>query len=387
MKTIPITKPFFDHTEKDLIGQVLETGWVVQGPKVEEFERLLCAYTGSTHSVATSSCTTALHLALLATGVGPGDEVIVPAFTWISTANVVEYVGAKPVFCDIDLSTFNLNPEAVKASLSERTKAIIPVHLFGLCADMRSILEIAEQRGLAVIEDAACALGAWYFEKHAGTMGDAGCFSFHPRKSITTGEGGMLITANEEIATLSSVLRDHGGSITDRQRHDSATSFLLPEFAHLGFNYRMTDLQGALGCAQMDKVDWIMQERRRRAGAYDSALNGCEWLTVPRVPKGHVHGYQAYVCLFVPERPSLDNVEHLHSERNRIMAKLQKGGVATRPGTHAVHVQKYYAQKYGIAPDEFPQALLADRLALALPLFPQMTDSDQERVVNALTEV
>ena len=387
MKTIPITKPFFDHTEKDLIGQVLETGWVVQGPKVEEFERLLCAYTGSTHSVATSSCTTALHLALLATGVGPGDEVIVPAFTWISTANVVEYVGAKPVFCDIDLSTFNLNPEAVKASLSERTKAIIPVHLFGLCADMRSILEIAEQRGLAVIEDAACALGAWYFEKHAGTMGDAGCFSFHPRKSITTGEGGMLITANEEIATLSSVLRDHGGSITDRQRHDSATSFLLPEFAHLGFNYRMTDLQGALGCAQMDKVDWIMQERRRRAGAYDSALTGCEWLTVPRVPKGHVHGYQAYVCLFVPERPSLDNVEHLHSERNRIMAKLQKGGVATRPGTHAVHVQKYYAQKYGIAPDEFPQALLADRLALALPLFPQMTDSDQERVVNALTEV
>ena len=387
MKTIPITKPFFDHTEKDLIGQVLETGWVVQGPKVEEFERLLCAYTGSTHSVATSSCTTALHLALLATGVGPGDEVIVPAFTWISTANVVEYVGAKPVFCDIDLSTFNLNPEAVKASLSERTKAIIPVHLFGLCADMRSILEIAEQRGLAVIEDAACALGVWYFEKHAGTMGDAGCFSFHPRKSITTGEGGMLITANEEIATLSSVLRDHGGSITDRQRHDSATSFLLPEFAHLGFNYRMTDLQGALGCAQMDKVDWIMQERRRRAGAYDSALNGCEWLTVPRVPKGHVHGYQAYVCLFVPERPSLDNVEHLHSERNRIMAKLQKGGVATRPGTHAVHVQKYYAQKYGIAPDEFPQALLADRLALALPLFPQMTDSDQERVVNALTEV
>lgn len=387
MKTIPITKPFFDHTERDLIGQVLETGWVVQGPKVEEFERLFCAYTGSAHGVATSSCTTALHLALLATGVGPGDEVIVPAFTWISTANVVEYVGAKPVFCDIDLSTFNLNPEAVKTSLSERTKAIIPVHLFGLCADMRSILEIAEQRGLAVIEDAACALGAWYFEKHAGTMGDAGCFSFHPRKSITTGEGGMLITANEEIATLSSVLRDHGGSITDRQRHESSTSFLLPEFAHLGFNYRMTDLQGALGCAQMDKVDWIMQERRRRASAYDSALTECEWLTVPRVPKGHVHGYQAYVCLFVAETPSLDNVEHLHRERNRIMAKLQKGGVATRPGTHAVHVQKYYAQRYGIAPDDFPQALMADRLALALPLFPQMTDSDQERVVNALTEV
>ena len=387
MKTIPITKPFFDQTEKDLIGQVLETGWVVQGPKVEEFERLFCAYTGSAHSVATSSCTTALHLALLAAGVGPGDEVIVPAFTWISTANVVEYVGAKPVFCDIDLSTFNIDPEAVEARLTERSKAIIPVHLFGLCADMRSILEIAEQRGLAVIEDAACALGAWYFEKHAGTMGDAGCFSFHPRKSITTGEGGMLITANEEIATLASVLRDHGGSITDRQRHESATSFLLPEFSHLGFNYRMTDLQGALGCAQMDKVGWIMQERRRRAGEYDSALTECEWLKVPRVPKGHVHGYQAYVCLFVPETPSLDNVEHLNRERNKIMAKLQKGGVVTRPGTHAVHVQKYYARKYGIAPDEFPQALLADRLAMALPLFPQMTDSDQEHVVDALTEV
>ena len=220
MKTIPITKPFFDQTEKDLIGQVLETGWVVQGPKVEEFERLFCAHTGSAHSVATSSCTTALHLALLATGVGPGDEVIVPAFTWIATANVVEYVGAKPVFCDIDLSTFILDPKAVEARLSERTKAIIPVHLFGLCAEMRSILEIAQQRGLAVIEDAACALGAWYCEKHAGTMGDAGCFSFHPRKAITTGEGGMLITANEEIATLASVLKAHGGSITDRQRHE-----------------------------------------------------------------------------------------------------------------------------------------------------------------------
>src|SRR5215813_5029866 len=193
--TIPITKPFFGREELLAVQKPLENGWVVQGPFVRQFEEKFSAFTGARFSVATSSCTTALHIAVTALGLKPGDEVIVPAFTWISTANVVEYMGAKPIFCDIDLRTFNIDPSQIEALTTPRTVGIIPVHLFGLCADMLPILETAKRHNLWVVEDAACAFGAWYRGQHAGTLGDIGCFSFHPRKSITTGEGGM-ITSN-----------------------------------------------------------------------------------------------------------------------------------------------------------------------------------------------
>ncbi len=381
---IPITKTFFGSEELRAVQLPLESGWVVQGPYVQQFERSFAAFTDAPFAVATSSCTTALHIAVASLGLKPGDEVIVPAFTWVSTANVVEYMGARPVFCDIDLRTFNIDVAQIEALVTPRTVGMIPVHLFGLCAEMKPLLELAHRRGLWVVEDAACGFGAKYAGRHAGTFGDVGCFSFHPRKAITTGEGGMITTSSEDIDRLSRSLRDHGASRSDLSRHHGTGSFLLAEYNMLGYNYRMTDIQGALGCAQLNRADWILGERARRARVYNEQLADLGWLETPIVPAGYEHGYQAYVCLFRPETPTLANVERLHELRNRLMLRMEKQGIATRQGTHAPVTVGYYAQKYDIRPDQFPNAYLADRLSLALPLYPQMTDDEQGRVVEAL---
>ena len=287
----------------------------MQGPFVSEFEEKFRSFTGADHAVATSSCTTALHIAVAALGLKPGDEVIVPGFTWVSTANVVEYMGATPVFCDIDLQTFNIDPAALEAAITPRTVGVLPVHLFGLCADMGAVLDIAGRRDLWVVEDGACALGGWYEGRHAGTFGDMGCFSFHPRKSITTGEGGMITTGEERFDSLARSLRDHGATRSDLVRHTQRGSFLLSEYPHLGYNYRMTDIQGALGSAQMDRAEAILGGRSRCARLYDEALDDVSWLQTPAIPDGYIHGYQAYVCLFAPEEPTMGNVARLHEQR------------------------------------------------------------------------
>lgn len=382
--TIPITKPFFGPEELRAVQEPLEKGWVVQGPYVKEFEDRFSAFTGADHSIATSSCTTALHIAVAALGLKPGDEVIVPAFTWVATANVVEYMGAKPVFCDIDLATFNMSTDRIDALVTDRTAGIIPVHLFGLCADMSPILAAARRHKLWVVEDAACALGGWYGGAHAGTMGDMGCFSFHPRKSITTGEGGMITTAQAKLDKLCRSLRDHGASKSDHQRHTESGGFLLSDYDVLGFNYRMTDIQGSLGCAQMDRAGWILERRRMIAERYDEMLAELDWLQTPRVPHGSVHGYQSYVCLMQPEQPAPENLDRLNARRNQLMARMESDGVSTRQGTHAAHLQGYYRHKYGIAPGDFPNAWIADRLSLSLPLYAQMTEAEQDEVVAAL---
>jgi perosamine synthetase len=383
---IPITKPFFGPEELQAVQRPLETGWVVQGPYTQQFEEKFAAFTGSHSAIATSSCTTALHIAVAMLGLQPGDEVIVPAFTWVSTANVVEYLGAKPVFCDIDLRTFNIDLQHLAALITSRTVGIIPVHLFGLCADMQAVLDIARQHHLWVVEDAACALGAWYHGSHAGTLGDVGCFSFHPRKSVTTGEGGMITTARDDLGRLARALRDHGASRSDLTRHEGKAAFLLAEYNHLGFNYRMTDIQAALGCVQMDRAKWILAERARRALLYDDMLRAVEWLETPLVPEGYIHGYQAYVCLFCPTEPTIDNVEQLHQRRNALMMRLEARGIATRQGTHAPVILGYYAEKYGLHPAQFPRAYLADRLSLTLPLYVQMTEAEQAEVCRSLRE-
>jgi dTDP-4-amino-4,6-dideoxygalactose transaminase len=383
---IPITKPFFGPEELQAVQRPLETGWVVQGPYTQQFEEKFAAFTGSHSAIATSSCTTALHIAVAMLGLQPGDEVIVPAFTWVSTANVVEYMGATPVFCDIDLRTFNIDLQHLAAVITPRTVGIIPVHLFGLCADMQAVLDIARQHHLWVVEDAACALGAWYHGSHAGTLGDVGCFSFHPRKSVTTGEGGMITTARDDLGRLARELRDHGASRSDLTRHEGKAAFLLAEYNHLGFNYRMTDIQAALGCVQMDRAKWILAERARRALLYDDMLRAVEWLDTPLVPDGYVHGYQAYVCLFRPAEPTMDNVEQLHQRRNRLMMRLEAKGIATRQGTHAPVILGYYAEKYGLHPAQFPRAYLADRLSLTLPLYVQLTEAEQAEVGRSLQE-
>ena len=383
---IPITRPVFGPEELRAIQQPLESGWVVQGPRVAEFEKRFAAYIGAQHGVATTSCTSALHVAVAALGLKPGDEVIVPAFTWVSTANVVEYLGARPVFCDVDLRTFNLDMHQLEARIGPRTVGIIPVHLFGLCAQMPAVLAVAKRHHLWVVEDAACAFGARIGAQHAGTFGEAGCFSFHPRKSITTGEGGMLTTQREDLDRLARTLRDHGASTSDLSRHTGDGAFLLASYRHLGYNYRMTDFQGALGCAQLDRASWILAERARRAVRYDAMLSTVSWLRTPMVPQGYVHGYQAYVCLFAPETATLANVERLHQQRNTLMARLETKGIATRQGTHAPVILDYYAQKYELRPEQFSNAYIADRLSLTLPLFPTMSDDEQDEVCRQLQE-
>ena len=386
-QNIPITKPFFGAEEEAAILAPLRSGWVVQGPFVRQFEEKFSAFTESRFSIATSSCTTALHIAVAALGLKPGDEVIVPAFTWISTANVVEYMGAKPVFCDIDLSTFNIDVGQIEGLITPRTVGIIPVHLFGLCAEMQLIQEVAQKHNLWVVEDAACAFGAQYHGKYAGTFGEMGCFSFHPRKSITTGEGGMITTQREDFDQLARVLRDHGASRSDLSRHTGKAGFLLSEYNHLGYNYRMTDIQGALGCAQMDRAAWILETRSQRAQHYNQLLAEVEWLETPIVPDGFVHGYQAYVCLFRPEDPTLDNADRLYQQRNELMTHLETKGIATRQGTHAPVLQGYYTEKYALRLEQFPNAYLADRLGLTLPLYAQMTEIEQALVCQSLQQV
>ncbi len=387
MKRIPITMPEFDASDREAVLKPLDSGWVVQGPFVRQFEEHFSAFIGAACAVATSSCTTALHLAVRCLDLKPGDEVIVPAFTWVSTANVVEYAGARPIFCDIDLDTFNLDANLLEALVTPRTVGVIPVHLFGLCANMDTILPFARRHGLWVVEDAACGLGAKQRGRHAGTFGAVACFSFHPRKSITTGEGGMLTTAKPEVDRLARSLRDHGGSVSDLERHTSGGAPLLGAFEHLGYNYRMTDIQAALGCSQLARAERMLKERAARAHAYDVALADVPWLRTPAVPEGDVHGYQSYVCLFRPETPSLDNVERLHARRNAVMQRLDSRGISTRQGTHAPVLLAYYANKYDLRPDRFPNACFADRLSLALPLYSQLSDADQAYVCAAIRDM
>jgi perosamine synthetase len=384
-EALPITRPVFGAEELRAVQLPLESGWVVQGPFVAEFEEKVAEVAGARHGIATSSCTTALQIGVAALGLAPGDEVIVPAFTWISTANVVEYLRAKPVFCDIELETYNLDVAQLESLVTPRTVGIIPVHLFGLACDMDAVRRVAERLGLWILEDAACALGARFGERPVGALGDAGCFSFHPRKSVTTGEGGLLATNREDLAAAAISLRDHGASRSDFARHGSSGSYLLSSYDRLGFNFRMTDIQGALGSVQMDRFAEILAARRSLAARYDSLLLECEWLRPPRVRQGYEHAYQAYVCLYAPEEPELARIPSLHERRNLLMQRLEDEGIATRQGTHAAALQGYYAEKYGLRPEDFPRAAAADALTIALPLFPQLMDSQQEHVVERLS--
>ena len=310
---IPITKPYFGEEELALVQKAIETGWIVQGPQVAEFERLVSEYSKIPYTLATTSCTTALHLGLIALGIGQGDEVILPAFTFVASANVIEYQRAKPIFCDIDLRTFNIDVAQIESKITERTKAIMPVSLFGLSVDMDPIIQLARRYDLRVIEDAACAVGAWYQGHHAGALADISAMSFHPRKTVVTGEGGMVLTNDESLAGKMISLRNHGTAASDLQRHHNKMSYIMPDYDVVGFNYRMTDLQGGLGVAQMQKLEYMLNRRRKLAQRYDDALGKMNWLKAPYVPEGYVHGYQSYVCQFSPEEPSMDNVKNYTS--------------------------------------------------------------------------
>lgn len=377
MIKIPITRPFLDENEKKAIAEVLESGWIVQGPKVQEFEKMFAEYIGVRYAIAVSSCTAALYLALLALGIKRDDEVIVPSFTYVATANVVEYVGARPVFVDINLKTYNIDLDLIEKAITKKTRAIIPVHLFGLSADMDPIMNIVEKYDLHVIEDAACAVGSLYKGRHVGTFGEVGCFSFHPRKIITTGEGGMLTTNDPKLAEEFESLRSHGATISDLIRHRQG-GFILPPFERLGYNYRMTDIQAAIGIEQMKKLDLILKERINKANYYNRALADLDKLMLPITPKDYQHSYQSYVILLKRNK---------NLSRDRLANHLLENGIATRQGTHAVHALGYYKKKYKFKRDQFPNSLMADQFTLTLPLYTSLKKEEQDLAINRVKEI
>ena len=384
---IPIARTNLTEAEINSVLEPLRSGWLVQGPKVEQFEKKWSDFTGAKYSIAVTSCTSALHLSLVALGIKAEDEVIVPAFTWISTANVVEHVGAKLVFCDIDINTFNIDVAQIESKITKHTKAIIPVHLFGLAADMSVINNIAKKHNLKVVEDAACGFGSRYHKQHVGTFGNTGCFSFHPRKAITTGEGGMITTNDKVLAEKLRCLRDHGAVMSDLQRHQGSKPYLLADHQEAGFNQRMTDLQAALGSAQMDRSQAIVHERLALAKRYDQALANLPWLRLPIHLENYEHGYQSYPCLFQPQAISLANIPDVNKKRNAWMDQLQQAGISTRPATHAVHMLTFYRDKYKIKPNDFPNAYMANDCSISLPLFHGMTEEEQDYVINQVLKV
>ena len=377
-RNIQISLPSTGEEEWQATREPLMSGWLTQGPKVAAFEKSFAERHKVSHALATTSCTTGLHLILAGLHIGPGDEVIVPAFTWVATANVVLYCGATPVFADVDPITNNIDPFDVARRITPKTKALIVVHLFGLCADMDALRTVLPA-GLPIVEDAACGAGASYKGIPAGGLGDAAAFSFHPRKSITTGEGGMVTTQNAELAATMDKLRNHGAEISEEQRHKGPRPYLLPEFNLLGFNYRMTDLQGAVGLVQLGKLDRFIAERQQWAEYYRDRLTEVAWLRMPIFPENGNHAWQAFVVYVDPDKAPMP--------RNDIMERLQANGVATRPGTHAVHMLGYYSERFNIKPEDYPGALNCNDNTMAIPLHNRMSAEDYEYVVDALRSI
>ncbi|WP_050403601.1 DegT/DnrJ/EryC1/StrS family aminotransferase [Bradyrhizobium embrapense] len=373
-----ITEPSFDETEIAILRECLNSKWVTQGPLTERFEKLLAEKHEVKHALACTSCTAALHLATLALKLGAGDEVIVPAFTWVTSAHSAEYVGAKPVFVDIDLSTYNIDPEKLKAAITPRTKAIVAVHLFGLAAPMDEIRAIAEPRGIAIIEDAACAIGTTYKGRPVGAIGDIGCFSFHPRKAVTTGEGGAVTTNRDDLAARVRSQRNHGATGAPDPSIEPHGPWTMATFDNLGFNLRLSDIQAAVGVAQMGKLDRLLAERRRLGHRYSELLGGINSIVRPLGGDIDGHAFQSYVIRVG---------DGDRARRNAVMATLAAAGVQTRPGTHAVHRLGYYRNKYGLRPEQFPNAALAEDTTITLPIFPNMTEEDQRLVVDCISRV
>ncbi len=371
-RTIHISQPMLDEADWQALRAPILSGWVTQGPEVARFEALFAARHGVRHALANSNGTTSLHLALAALGVGPGDEVIVPAFTWVATANAAVYCGATPVFVDVDPATFNLDPALVARAVTARTRALVAVHLFGRPVDVDALANAAP--GVALVEDAACAAGAAYKGRAVGGLGRAAAFSFHPRKSITTGEGGMVTTDDAGIAARIASMRNHGAAAPK----DGAPPYRMPDFDRLGYNYRMTDIQGALGCSQLAKLDRLIDERAVHAADYARRLAEVPWLRLPTAPlfPGDRHGWQSYVVLADPKRAP--------RPRDEIMARLLAKGIHTRPGTHAVTTLGYYVNERGVDPAAYPAARLCAEQSIAIPLHNRMTPDDYEYVVQAL---
>ena len=371
---VPITKPALGEEEARAPFEAIKSGWVTQGPKVAEFEKAVASYVGAKHGVATTSCTTGLHLALAAAGIGAGDEVIVPSFTFIASANAVLYTGATVVFCEIDPRTFNIDPNDIEKRITKKTKAIMPIDQIGLACDIDAVNAIAKKHGIDVVEDAAPAIGESYKGRKVGSNAHQTVFSFHPRKVITTGEGGMITTDDDALADRARKLRAHGMSVSDLDRH-KADRVIIEEYNELGFNYRMTDIQASIGLVQLGKLDELLRIRRKKAQRYNEELSEVKGITVPFVPQYAEHTYQSY-CLRLTKDCRLD--------REELMTNLLRRGIATRRGVMASHEEKTYTSRNGKV--SLPVTEEATRTTMLIPLFADMTDEQQDWVIESLRE-
>ena len=370
-RQIPLARPDFDRRELDALKAVLDSGWVVQGPRVAEFEQALAELHDVKHCVVVSSGTAALHLAFMAMGVGDGDSVLVPSFAWPAAANMAAVCGARPVFVDCLPDTYNVDPDDLRARIAQcaergwpRPRCVVPVHEFGLAADLKAVLAVADEFGLEVIEDAACALSATCNGRKVGGFGRMGVFSFHPRKAVTTGEGGAIVTDDDDLAERCRVLRNHGQGVVDGRR----------DFLETGLNYRMTELQAAVGVVQLAKLPEILQARRRIARAYLASLAGCPGISLPAdCPE---HTWQTFMVALDDDRP-----------RDDVVARLAERGVQAGAGAVAGHCGKVYRERFGYAEADLPVSARLHRQGLALPLFSRMTDDDVEHCIRSLREV
>ncbi len=374
-KTIPVARPSFGVAEERAVVEVLRSGWVSQGPRVAEFERRFAEYVGAREAIAVSSCTTALHLALVTAGVQQGDEVLCPSLSFVATANAIVYAGAKPVFIDIDPLTFNIDPCHIQSAITQRTKAILVVHQIGLPCALREISEIASRHGLVVVEDAACAIGSEYEGKRIGCpYSSMACFSFHPRKILTTGEGGMITTVDSESAARMRRLRQHAMNVSDLSRH-GATKVVFESYDEVGYNYRMTDLQAAVGLVQLDRLPDMLSRRRALALRYSERLSAIPWLIVPREPEQCRHNFQSYMVRLREDAPMT---------RDELMQKLLDHGVSSRRGIMAIHREAPYQSDTWER--RLPVTNLITNTTLVLPLFHEMTEEEQDYVMECVEQ-
>lgn len=372
---IPIALPLLAEDEADAAREAVLSGWVSQGPQVAAFERDFAALVGAPHACAVSNCTTALHLALVALDIGPGDEVITASHSFIATANCIRYCGATPVFVDIDPDTYNIDPDRVAEAITSHTRAIIAVHQMGMPCDLAALAALADRHGIALVEDAACAAGSEIrvngdWQRIGRPHGRIACFSFHPRKVITTGEGGMLTTSDPELDLKFKLLRQHGMSIPDTVRHGSP-QVIFEDYLTVGFNYRMTDIQAAIGRKQLVKLPNIVARRRALASRYAELLGNIEGLSLPFEPEWARSNWQSY-CVRLSR-----NVN-----QRSVMQKLLDRGIATRRGIMCSHREPSYADAE--RRHDLRQSELAQDHSILLPIYAQMTEEDQVRVAQEL---
>ncbi|MEO5563755.1 MAG: DegT/DnrJ/EryC1/StrS family aminotransferase [Chitinophagaceae bacterium] len=367
---IPIAKPYLTVDEAQAAYDTILTGWITQGPRVAEFEEKFAAYTGAKYAVAVSNCTTALHLAMIVAGVKEGDEVICPSMSYVATANSIKYVGAKPVFAEVIPETYNLDPVDTEKKITAKTKAILLVHQIGMPADIDAFQKLAKKHNLKLIEDAACAAGSSYKAGKIGSHSELVCFSFHPRKVISTGDGGMITTNNEAYYNRMKLLRQHGMSINDRVRHESS-KLVFEDHIEVGYNYRMTDIQASVGIKQLEKLDWIVSERRKIAMQYNEAFKDIDCIHLPIEKEGYFSNYQSY-SIYLEDNCPLS--------RNEIMQKLLDAGISSRRGIVNTHRETAYSTEY--AGLSLPVSEKAADNSIILPLYIPMKQADIDTVIE-----